>query len=75
MGFTVEQVRALLTMADRRAQGCEAVDALARVHLETVDQKIAELEALRGELQDLIKQCSQSTIADCRIIRSLQGAG
>ena len=74
MGFTVEQVRSLLSMADRSAQDCAAVDAMARVHLAAVDQKIAELEALRGELQDLIEHCNKSTIADCRIIRSLQGA-
>jgi MerR family mercuric resistance operon transcriptional regulator len=74
MGFTVEQVRSLLTLADRSAQECGEVDAMARVHLEAIDQKITALEALRGELQDLVDHCNRSTIADCRIIRSLQGA-
>lgn len=74
LGFTLDQVRALLELADHRDNDCCVVDALARDHLTEIDRKIADLKALRRELNDLISQCSQGTIADCRIIASLSPA-
>lgn len=71
LGFTLDQVRALLGLADRRDNDCCAVDAMARDHLADVDRKISDLSALRRELNDLISQCRQGTIADCRIISAL----
>ena len=71
LGFSLDQVRALLTLADDRDQPCSAVDAVARAHLAQIDQKIADLRALRRELGDIISQCSQGAISDCRIIEAL----
>lgn len=71
LGFSLEQVRALLDLADDRSRSCGAVDKLAREHLGAVDRKIADLSALRRELGVLLDQCSQGTIADCRIIDAL----
>jgi len=33
LGFSLDQVRALLDLADERERPCEAVDAIARKHL------------------------------------------
>lgn len=71
LGFTLDQVRALLTLADDRDQPCSAVDVVAREHLGQIDQKIADLQALRRELGGLISQCGQGAISDCRIIEAL----
>jgi len=71
LGFSIEQVSALLELADRRDRSCETVDALAREHLETIEAKIADLTALRRELADLVGQCRQGTIAECRILDAL----
>ena len=71
LGFSIEQVSALLDLADRRDRSCEAVDALAREHLVTIEAKIADLSALRRELANLIGQCRQGTIAECRILDAL----
>jgi Cu(I)-responsive transcriptional regulator len=71
LGFTLDQVRALLTLADDRDQPCGAVDTVAREHLAQIDQKIADLRALRRELDDIISQCGQGAICDCRIIEAL----
>jgi DNA-binding transcriptional MerR regulator len=75
LGFTVEDVRALLDLADRREHDCQAVDTMARRHLEDVERKIEALERLRYELHDMIDHCTRSTVADCRIIRSLAASG
>lgn len=71
LGFPLEQVRALLGLADDKNQDCAAVDVIARRHLAEVDRKIADLTALRRELRDVIGQCDHGTIAECRIIEAL----
>jgi Cu(I)-responsive transcriptional regulator len=71
LGFTLDQVRALLTLADDRDQSCGAVDIVARDHLSQIDRKIADLQALRRELDEIISQCGQGAISECRIIEAL----
>jgi Cu(I)-responsive transcriptional regulator len=71
LGFSIEQVRALLDLSDDRARPCEAIDAIAKEHLTEVDRKIADLRALRRELANMINQCRCGTVADCRIIEAL----
>jgi Cu(I)-responsive transcriptional regulator len=75
LGFSIEQVRELLGLADNRDRPCAAVDAIARQHLAAVDRKIADLKALRRELDELIGQCRRGTVAECRILEALSPAG
>ena len=74
LGFSIEQVRELLGLADDRDRSCEAVDAISREHLRQVERKIADLVALRRELDGLIGQCRRGTVAECRIIEALSPA-
>ena len=71
LGFSLAQIRELLSLSDQRDRSCKAVDAIAREHLAEVDRKIADLSALRRELDNVISQCGHGTIADCRIIDAL----
>ena len=71
LGFTLEAVRELLTLSDDKAQFCEAVDGIARVHLTEIDRKIGDLKSLRSELSRVLGSCSQGTVADCKIIETL----
>jgi DNA-binding transcriptional MerR regulator len=74
LGFSLEQVRDLLRLADHKDWSCEDVDGIARRHLGAVERKIADLEALRRELADLIGQCGHGTVAECRILEALSPA-
>jgi Cu(I)-responsive transcriptional regulator len=71
LGFSIEQIRALLDMADQKEQSCEAVDTIAREHLADVKRKLADLTALRRELESMIGQCRHGTVAECRILETL----
>jgi Cu(I)-responsive transcriptional regulator len=71
LGFSIEQIRTLLDLADQKQQSCGAVDAIAREHLAEVKRKLADLTALRRELDALIRQCRHGTIAECRILEAL----
>jgi Cu(I)-responsive transcriptional regulator len=71
LGFSIDQVRTLLNLSDQKQRSCAAVDAIAREHLAEVERKIADLTFLRRELKELIDQCRQGTIAECRIVEAL----
>jgi DNA-binding transcriptional MerR regulator len=74
LGFSLDAVRELLRLSDRRDQPCEEVDRIARGHLADVERKIADLTALRRELRGIIGQCGHGTVAECRIIEALSPA-
>jgi len=71
LGFSLDQVRALLDLSDHRERDCATVDGLARQHLGAVERKIADLTALQRELTALIRSCKGGSVADCRIIDAL----
>jgi Cu(I)-responsive transcriptional regulator len=72
LGFTLDQVRELLSLSDQKDRSCDAVDAIAREHLAEVERKVADLHALQHHLSTIISRCRQGTIADCRIIEALE---
>ncbi|MDJ7775479.1 MerR family transcriptional regulator (plasmid) [Sphingomonas carotinifaciens] len=71
LGFSIDQVRELMGLADRREQSCMAVDVIANQHRDAITRKIADLTALASELDALIDSCSRNTVAECRIIEAL----
>jgi DNA-binding transcriptional MerR regulator len=71
LGFSLDQVRELLSLADDQSRSCEAVDQIARDHLAEIDRKVADLAVLRRELDALLRQCRHGVVAECRIIKAL----
>jgi Cu(I)-responsive transcriptional regulator len=71
LGFSIEQVRALLDLSDDRSRDCGTVDRIAREHLHEINRKIADLGALRRELAALVASCDGGTVAECRILEAL----
>ena len=47
------------------------MDAIAHEHLAEVKWKLANLSALRRELESLIGQCRHGTVAECHILEAL----
>jgi DNA-binding transcriptional MerR regulator len=72
LGFSLEEVRDLLSLSDDPARPCGEIDALARTHLAQVEAKLAQLSALRAELRRIIGECRGGVaVADCQILRAL----
>ncbi len=71
LGFEIDQIRDLLSLAAHPERPCSDADAIARHHLEQVEQRIAILQSLRGELRRMVRQCSGGRVATCRVIESL----
>lgn len=74
LGFTLDQVRKLLTLADDRSAPCAEVDAIAAEQIVEIDKKVADLMALRDQLARRLDVCGGDTIAECRIIEALAPA-
>lgn len=71
LGFTQSAVRELLDLTDHPDQSCEAVTTIASTHLDTVNQRIRKLTALKSELEHMIATCRGGQIAQCRIVEIL----
>lgn len=71
LGFDLPDIRTLLTLADQPDRDCAAVDSITSGHLQAVEAKISQLEALRGELKRMLDRCRGGQVADCRIIEAL----
>lgn len=70
LGFSLEEIRTLIELADQPGRSCGEVDRLVLEHLAEVRQRIADLRRLEAELQRLAG-CSESSVAECRIIEAL----
>lgn len=70
LGFTLDQVRDLLRLADDPRGSCAEVDAMAVQQIAEIDRKLADLQTLREEVARW-GRCDATTIADCRLIDAL----
>ena len=75
LGFEVEDIRTLLAMTAEPQASCDRADSIARHHLTEIDRRIAQLTALRGELQRMVEECSGGRVCDCRVIEVLADHG
>lgn len=71
LGFSLDEIREMAELADQPDQSCEAVDAIAKRHLQEVERRIEQLQALRKELKRMIGECGMGKVSQCRIIEAL----
>jgi DNA-binding transcriptional MerR regulator len=71
LGFPLDSIRTLLTMADDPGRSCATVDAIARDHLAAVRSRISRLQALEAELTRMLQECGRGRVRDCRVIEVL----
>ena len=58
LGFSLDDIRQLLSFSDQPEQSCEQVDAIAREHLHGVQERLG-------------RECGGGKVAECRIIEVL----
>ena len=73
LGFTIEECRALLGLREDGERASADVKALSEEHIGRIDQKIAELVAMRATLEDLVRRCHGDGNPDCPILDRLAG--
>jgi MerR family mercuric resistance operon transcriptional regulator len=75
LGFSLAEVRTLLTLADRRRRPCAEARAVAAAHLADVKGKIADLKAMERVLIDTIARCDAGRGSHCPVIDALYTNG
>lgn len=71
LGFTIRQIQTLLTLWRDRSRASSDVKDLALGHIAEIDQRIAELQAMRDTLRDLADHCHGDERPDCPILSEL----
>ena len=71
LGFTLDEVRTMLSLVDGGACTCANVQALSAQHLQSVRHKIRDLKKLEKTLAAIVSQCSGDKVPECPIIEAL----
>ena len=71
LGFSIEEIRNLLSMVDSNDYTCGDIHALTTTHLKSISQKISDLKLLENTLTTIANKCGKGDSPDCPIIETL----
>jgi MerR family mercuric resistance operon transcriptional regulator len=71
LGFSLDEVRRLLGLADEKSRSCRRVHDIAAEHLTQVRVKIADLRRMERILGAMVKTCVQGTMPACPLLEIL----
>ena len=71
LGFSMNEIRQLLSLVDREQVSCERVKTIADEHRRDIRSKIADLRKMERTLRELSSRCSGLDVPDCPIIEVL----
>ena len=71
LGFSIDELRSLLSLVDSRAYTCGEIHDLTIDHLHNVQRKITDLKRLERTLSRISSECSGGAIPNCPIIDAL----
>tara|TARA_R110001592_G_scaffold235042_2_gene493008 strand:+ start:1002 stop:1313 length:312 start_codon:yes stop_codon:yes gene_type:complete len=71
LGFSLEEIRGLLSLVDSNSQTCAEVEEIALAHLKDVRDKIADLQRIERALSDTVAQCSGTEVPECPVLDAL----
>ena len=76
LGFSLDEVRTLLNLADKSEESCDEVRRIALEQLDQIAHKIGDLRSMQTVLSDMAARCVGDTVPDCPILDALfTGAG
>ncbi len=71
LGFSIDELRGLLSLVDSNAYTCSEIFDLTIDHLGGVRRKIADLKRLERTLARISNECSGGAIPECPVIDAL----
>lgn len=75
LGFSLEQIEALLSLWRDRERASADVKRLAQQHVAELDERIRELTDMRDTLATLARHCRGDHRPECPILHDLEGGG
>jgi len=74
LGFSLDDVRRLLDLADGKSRSCRRVRDIAATHLADVRSKLGDLHRMEWVLAGLVSACADGTLPACPLLESLAHA-
>ena len=74
LGFSIEEIRGLVSLWQDKTRPSREVKAVARQHLDFLDRKLEELQSMKNALSHLVDCCYGDERPDCPILDNLAGA-
>lgn len=74
LGFSIQDIRALLSLADQGRLACADAKDIALNHLAEIRGKIADLKKLERALAGMAKACDGNELRTCPILETLSKA-
>ena len=71
LGFSIDDIRALLKLAAPGKQSCAEVQSIASAHLTSVQAKLADLARLEKILSTTVDQCNGDASPACPVLEML----
>ncbi|MFQ5510177.1 MAG: helix-turn-helix domain-containing protein [Leptospirillia bacterium] len=71
LGFSLDEIRALLGLVDGGDYTCEEVRSVTLAHLDDVRRKIKDLKRLERTLADISSRCGGGAVPECPIVDAL----
>lgn len=72
LGFSLQEIRSLLRLAQDPDISCSEVDQLARKHLDDILVRLKDLQRMARELERTIDHCGGGQRGKCTILDSLR---
>lgn len=73
LGFSVAEIRDLLSLWNDRTRHSADVKRLAQAHIAELEERIQQLRQMADTLQTLINSCAGDERPDCPILARLEG--
>ena len=75
LGFSIAEIGELVGLWHNRRRPSRQVKALAQAHIQELEQKVQELQAMKAALEHLVHCCHGDDRPECPILETLAGAG
>lgn len=71
LGFSIDEIRGLLSLWQDRRRPSRQVKAMAQAHIAELEQKAQEILAMKSTLEHLVHCCRGDDRPDCPILENL----
>lgn len=71
LGFSMKQISVLLSLWQNRTRPSREVKSVALQHIQELDEKIREMQAMKATLERLARHCHGDERPDCPILDGL----
>ena len=74
LGFSIQEIATLLGLWQDKARASSQVKKIAQTHIDDLNQRIADMQAMQRSLQSLVQCCHGDDRPDCPILDNLAAA-